>query len=171
MREMLFKGKRLDNGEWIEGNLFKAKRYSTDIWHYYILPIGVTYEWGYWGAELKTWEVDPDTVREYTGLRDKNGKPIYEGHIVKCNHSFFTAEAEKAEAKKPRKSYGKEIEKTAYGDFQCRYWRNYVVSFHDGRIRGQNGSDTCYLKQSYIRNHEVEIIGNIHDNPELLEVR
>lgn len=163
MREILFRGKRIDNGEWVEGNLFapdevKHRKAPTEI------LVGTN-------IVRISWEVDPATVGQYTGLKDKNGKRIYEGHIVKCNHSFFTAEAEKAEAKKPRKSYGKEIEKMTLGDFQCRYWRNYVVSFHDGRIRGQNGSDTCYLKQSYIRNHKVEIIGNIHDNPELLEVR
>lgn len=149
MREYSFIGKLIFNGKWEKS----------------ACPLGVM------KSGHLTYDFDPETVGMDTGLVDCNNNPIYEGHIVKCKHSFFTAEAEKAEAKKPRKSYGKEIEKMTLGDFQCRYWRNYVVSFHDGRIRGKNGSDTCYLKQSYIRNHEVEIIGNIHDNPELLEVR
>ena len=149
MREYSFIGKLIFNGKWEKS----------------VCPLGVM------KSGHLTYDFDPETVGMDTGLVDCNNNPIYEGHIVKCNHSFFTAEAEKAEAKKPRKSYGKEIEKMTLDYFKCRYWRNYVVSFHDGRIRGQNGSDTCYLKQSYIRNHEVEIIGNIHDNPELMEVR
>ena len=149
MREYSFIGKLIFNGKWEKS----------------VCPLGVM------KSGHLTYDFDPETVGMDTGLVDCNNNPIYEGHIVKCNHSFFTAEAEKAEAAKPRKSYGKEIEKMTLGDFQCRYWRNYVVSFHDGRIRIQNGSDTHYLQQSYIRNHKVEIIGNIHDNPELMEVR
>ena len=149
MREYSFIGKLIFNGKWEKS----------------VCPLGVM------KSGHLTYDFDPETVGMDTGLVDCNNNPIYEGHIVKCNHSFFTAEAEKAEAKKPRKSYGKEIEKMTPDYFQCRYWRNYVVTFHDGGIKGQNGSDACYLKQSYIRNHEVEIIGNIHDNPELMEVR
>lgn len=164
MREIVFRGKRIDNGQWVEGNLFipspttDGRVQSTEI----LRGINIS---------RISFIVDPVTVGQYTGLVDCNNNPIYEGHIVKCNHSFFTAEAEKAEAKKPRKSYGKEIEKMTLGGFRCRYWRNYAVSFHDGGIRIQNGSDTHYLQQSYIRNHEIEVIGNIHDNPELMEVR
>ena len=168
MREIVFRGKRTDNGEWVEGWYIHTKRHHCIITG--CIDDGYVV-YGHYASDVAMYVVNPATVGQYTGLKDKNGNPIYEGHIVKCNHSFFTAEAEKAEAKKPRKSYGKEIEKMTLDYFKCRYWRNYVVSFHDGRIRGQNGSDTCYLKQSYIRNHEVEIIGNIHDNPELMEVR
>ena len=169
MREIVFRGKRIfDNGQWVEGCLLKVTL-DGETWH---LIFGDDFQRSGLGiTAMQHAAVDPATVGMDTGLVDCNNNPIYEGHIVKCNHSFFTAEAEKAEAKKPRKSYGKEIEKMTLDYFKCRYWRNYVVSFHDGRIRGQNGSDTCYLKQSYIRNHEVEIIGNIHDNPELMEVR
>ena len=166
MREILFRGKRTDNGEWEEGFVFDDGLIDSEKMFIGSIVIENNEITGRCFCE-----VDPATVGMDTGLVDCNNNPIYEGHIVKCNHSFFTAEAEKAEAKKPRKSYGKEIEKMTRDYFQCCYWRNYVVSFHDGRTRGQNGSDTCYLKQSYIRNHKVEIIGNIHDNPELLEVR
>ena len=148
MREYSFIGKLIFNGKWEKS----------------VCPLGVM------KSGLLIYDFDPETVGMDTGLVDCNNNSIYEGHIVKCRHSFIDT-FEIIKEKNPRKSYGKEIEEMAFGDFQCRYWRNYVVSFHDGRTRGQNGSDTCYLKQSYIRNHEVEIIGNIHDNPELLEVR
>ena len=73
MREILFRGKRIDNGEWTQGAYFpKNDNYPATIY----TDDGL-------GAS-----VDPATVGQYTGLTDKNGKKIFEGDIV-VEYDFF----------------------------------------------------------------------------------
>ena len=82
MREILFKAKRLDNGEWVEGYLVK---YPSAIqvgdcspWYIQVPPVDPDDSGG-------KYKVDPSTVCEWTGLKDKNGKRIFEGDILSYN--------------------------------------------------------------------------------------
>lgn len=73
MREILFRGKRLDNKEWVFGSLVKMG--PTDYVHYYILPN--------YASSFYDIEIDPITIGEYIGRTDKMDKMIFEGDIIK----------------------------------------------------------------------------------------
>lgn len=127
MREFLFRGKRIDNGLWIEGCLRQ-------------------YPGGRAGICCKqmqnTFQVDPATVGQYIGLKDRNGKPIFEGDIVQYYSTY-------------REEYAGDMAVVEYGVFNC--------SCCDGVYGWQ-------FKGEDIRDYdEYEIMGNIHDNPNLLK--
>ena len=133
MREILFRGKRVDNGEWIQGDIVQFPVHG-------VVRI-VEQEPSYKDAE-----VDSDTVGQYTGLTDKNGKKIFEGDIIHLEYSqvFFGGEY--------------------FGEYTAE------VSYKEGCFitNGINNGDEIETPLSGFDNDEVEIIGNIHDNPELL---
>lgn len=174
MREILFRGKTV-KGKWVEGTpLFITNEYSKNE---FVLIVPLKTEFGC--GELENFfEVLPQTVGQFTGLTDKNGKKIFEGDIVKCchrwtNHNFGAVDEETFYNQKIKNAYGKEKKVTngLYDNFY--YYRNYCVEYFptNGRYRVRNGSQFHDIKYSFILNHDIEVIGNIHDNPELLEVQ
>jgi uncharacterized phage protein (TIGR01671 family) len=159
MREILFRGKRIDDGEWVEGYLFQAWERT------YIL-------WGTTNDVPNMIEVIPETVGQYTGLTDKNGVKVFEGDILKQKttkefkkYNFFEWE-----------QYG--IVRFGYYDWKegCHGYATmcwYIEHLKNKPINPDNyclGHINAGLNQNYLIDecHPFEVIGNIHDNPELL---
>jgi uncharacterized phage protein (TIGR01671 family) len=132
MREIRFRGKRVDNGEWVYGSFIKFSNGKTEI--------HTTFE-----DEMKTGiitsglnEVIYATVGQFTGLTDKNGKEIYEGDIV------------------VDKSW--QNEKPQVVTWESRF----LLTYTDGYGVQRYDYTGDFSKK-------FEVIGNIHDNPELLK--
>ena len=139
MREILFRGKRMDDGEWVEGYLVKAVGGECMI-----LPV-TTEHCG--GAEFSEgYHCDPTTVGQYTCLKDKNGKRIFEGDIVAQNWYDYD---------EPRDdSFGKVV----FCEYDCSF-----------SVMDVNKDGFMPLGRCGSYHWEVEVIGNIHDNPEMLK--
>lgn len=138
MREILFKAKRLDNGEWVEGNLITNERNENQKYIGYIFDErnGVI-------EDFDLVEVIPDTICQYTGLTDKNGRKVWENDI--CD----------------RKEKYPEIVTYNKGDWQLDYSYVFGKEMH---------TDACNLGFYVCERNCVEVVGNIFDNADLLEV-
>lgn len=88
--------------------------------------------------------VDPETVGQYTGLTDTNGKRIFEGDIIQLGRGGFS-------------NRGVVI----YSENNTRY----------GIIDVKNECNFSFLHEPFVRDYRIKVVGNIHDNPELLEVQ
>lgn len=150
MREILFRGKRTDNGEWVEG-------YYSNLGGNHPRVLKENIFIGKIGRVLEFENIDilPETVGQYTGLTDKNGKRIFEGDILQGEQYPF-------------KSDGK------YNYFvEVCYWDNapefgiYTFKNPKADIRGISEGNTDNMQDW--ESSDWEIIGNIHDNPELLK--
>ena len=128
MREILFRGKRLDSGEWVYGYYVYAPNNFNQQKHL-IQPVADD------GRLATLRKVDPDTVGQFTGKFDKNGKRIFEGDICRINDMIYKVE------------------------FKYSQWA----------ILALLKQYYCYPAYHFNCGESCEIIGNIYDNPELLE--
>lgn len=133
MREILFKAKREDNGKWVEG--YYRRIPCMGMLEHYIMPRNPK-------NRMEQYAIDPDTLCQYTGLKDKNGRKIWENDIVQA-----WSEGSNAIGKVIRRVDGLYIMYPAYQ--KKEFW---------GLYPNKNGKTT------------VEVIGNIFDNAGLLEV-
>ncbi|GHU75354.1 phage protein [Spirochaetia bacterium] len=140
MRKIIFCGKREDTGEWVYGKLCPHDRIASTYSTYNGEPI---YEQKY---------VIPETVGQYTGFKDRNDKMIFEGWIV----DVFDSNLEKI-------GRGK----ITFLDDWGLWYVDSVPSFQEDLDHGKCNQANNGLGDILYEN-SVEIIGNIHDNPELL---
>lgn len=134
MRGILFKAKRIDNGEWVEGQYVYITNPLTEdgkpIKHLICN-----------GTNIFNDLIDPDTLCQYTGLTDKNGKKIWENDICEMVYDGVV-------------------------HIYIIVWDKEELDF-----KGTNGKENYGINFEYLGCcEEIVVIGNIFDNPELLEV-
>lgn len=148
MNRYLFKAKRLDNGEWVVGYLYRLSENNP--------PFIMLRKYG------ESYEVDEHTICQCTGLKDRNGKLIWENDILMCHGNR------------------EDLVKAVYGKFtvinaETLESVDNVVGWHYEVIPTDSLSKCepfCLpmpLTDEYVKICEFEVIGNVFDNPELLE--
>lgn len=152
MREILFRGKRLSDGEWVTGYYIQP----TYHWH----KRGIHKDWiacgavsnGGWLNLLQKYAVIHETVGQFTGLTDKNGKKIFEGDILE--YTSYTGTGIKEVFR-------------AIVFWDEHRWSYKVIYNNRWTAQLNNKGYTCDIYKAVAANFS-EVIGNIHDNPELL---
>jgi uncharacterized phage protein (TIGR01671 family) len=151
-REIEFRGKRVDNSEWVYGDLVQKGNDGirivkeldhVDCAEYNCIENGVT----------------PESVGQYTGLKDKNGKKIFEGDV------FFNKNRTLLTLNEDRRLYLVKWNVGEYGDTGGKTWLKEKPGFSFDKI---NPKDKNYMSLIFSQDM-IEVVGNIHEHPELLK--
>lgn len=137
MREILFKAKRLDNGEWVEGYLFETRE------HAYIAYANQFDDDLFLSPQNIFIEVDANTICQYTGFNDNHGNKIWENDLIEC--------------------------KEFSNGYLIKHFLSQVEWDDDGTGFAFKDSKHGWAFMDSLTVYECQVIGNIYDNPELLE--
>ena len=143
-REILFRGKRVNNGEWVYGDLIRINNGNDKI---AIIPFVMDF-----GSSCDDYKVLLDTIGQYTGLKDKNGKKIFEGDIIKTPRGFIGEVIfGRAEEECTHREHRRKITDvyTTYG-WVFKRADGFTIAIDDEILQG-------------------ELLGNVTDNPELIK--
>lgn len=145
MRDILFRAKRIDNGEWVEGYyIYHIKRtlcpfgdsVKPEDEQHVIMQDGFS-DWNM-PRNTVAFDIEPETVCQYTGLKDKNGEKVFIGDIIRCTKGCT---------------------------HKVIWMKEYAGTF----IGGMPAVYLSGLNKGYAWTGEEEIVGNIFDNPERLK--
>jgi uncharacterized phage protein (TIGR01671 family) len=155
MREMLCRGKRKDNREWAYGWLFRHKE------NYFILPLEASESEHLYLFDYAV-EVFPETIGQFTGLTDKNGKKIFEGDILRwIDRTDYNCHLESLECPEEYEGWNFRFDTAVIVWGEELDYPAFDLSDHDFDCNG--------LSELINGDWFFEVIGNIHDNPELLK--
>lgn len=144
MREILFRAKRIDRGEWIEGYYCKWKQIRRYLGSVKEKVVDCIITWMSDGG-MSRYEIDPETLCQYTELKDKNGNRIWENDIVRCN-------------RREKEAKYKVVWDKTYADFRIE------------KLNGLGCMPICIEEgNTPVFGRHYECIGNIFDNPELMK--
>jgi len=137
-RTIKFRGKRLDNHEWLYGYYFVNRKKHFIVKDEIVPPESV----------FTDFKIDPDTLGQFTGLYDRNGKEVYEGDVV-----FWIAIDMRGRGK---------------GEQGAIIWDKDTMAWAIMRNKPTSDGRPCIISRPFDKKH-LEVVGNVHDNPELMK--